>query len=69
MLFKSLCFQVTLAARVDSFHESLDAKVGIDFLEEVNKKFEKWQEPPPVKKVITCFIDFIFPLISHILHA
>uniref|UniRef100_A0A8C9UXE8 U4/U6 small nuclear ribonucleoprotein Prp31 n=1 Tax=Scleropages formosus TaxID=113540 RepID=A0A8C9UXE8_SCLFO len=35
----------TLAARVDSFHESADGK------EEIERKFDKWQEPPPVKQV------------------
>uniref|UniRef100_A0A673KBL7 U4/U6 small nuclear ribonucleoprotein Prp31 n=1 Tax=Sinocyclocheilus rhinocerous TaxID=307959 RepID=A0A673KBL7_9TELE len=35
----------TLASRVDSFHESVDGK------EEIERKFDKWQEPPPVKQV------------------
>uniref|UniRef100_A0A8B9RCS2 U4/U6 small nuclear ribonucleoprotein Prp31 n=1 Tax=Astyanax mexicanus TaxID=7994 RepID=A0A8B9RCS2_ASTMX len=35
----------TLASRVDSFHESADGK------EEIERKFDKWQEPPPVKQV------------------
>ncbi|XP_039597520.1 U4/U6 small nuclear ribonucleoprotein Prp31 [Polypterus senegalus] len=41
----------TLAARVDSFHESADGKVGYDLKEEIERKFDKWQEPPPVKQV------------------
>lgn len=41
----------TLAARVDSFHESIDGKVGYDLKEEIERKFDKWQEPPPVKQV------------------
>ncbi|NXN33684.1 PRP31 protein, partial [Nycticryphes semicollaris] len=41
----------TLAARVDSFHESQDGKVGYDLKEEIERKFDKWQEPPPVKQV------------------
>uniref|UniRef100_UPI00358EF388 U4/U6 small nuclear ribonucleoprotein Prp31 n=1 Tax=Myxine glutinosa TaxID=7769 RepID=UPI00358EF388 len=41
----------TLAARVDSFHESTDGKVGFELKEEVEKKFDKWQEPPPAKQV------------------
>ncbi|XP_067402555.1 U4/U6 small nuclear ribonucleoprotein Prp31 isoform X1 [Emydura macquarii macquarii] len=46
----------TLAARVDSFHESPEGKVGIknvgyDLKEEIERKFDKWQEPPPVKQV------------------
>ncbi|KAJ8392816.1 hypothetical protein AAFF_G00070200 [Aldrovandia affinis] len=49
-----------LAARVDSFHESVDGKVraqgrvtkvGYDLKEEIERKFDKWQEPPPVKQV------------------
>uniref|UniRef100_A0A8C1JH64 U4/U6 small nuclear ribonucleoprotein Prp31 n=1 Tax=Cyprinus carpio TaxID=7962 RepID=A0A8C1JH64_CYPCA len=41
----------TLSARVDSFHESVDGKVGYDLKEEIERKFDKWQEPPPVKQV------------------
>ena len=41
----------TLAARIDSFHESLDGAAGRKLLEEIEKKFDKWQEPPPVKEV------------------
>ncbi|XP_015679146.1 U4/U6 small nuclear ribonucleoprotein Prp31-like, partial [Protobothrops mucrosquamatus] len=41
----------TLAARVDSFHESPEGKVGYDLKEELERKFDKWQEPPPVKQV------------------
>uniref|UniRef100_A0A8C2E2F7 U4/U6 small nuclear ribonucleoprotein Prp31 n=1 Tax=Cyprinus carpio TaxID=7962 RepID=A0A8C2E2F7_CYPCA len=41
----------TLAARVDSFHESTDGKVGYDLKEEIERKFDKWQEPPPVKQI------------------
>ncbi|XP_048477054.1 U4/U6 small nuclear ribonucleoprotein Prp31 [Rhincodon typus] len=41
----------TLAARVDSFHESAEGKVGYDLKEEIERKFDKWQEPPPVKQV------------------
>ncbi|NWU88249.1 PRP31 protein, partial [Onychorhynchus coronatus] len=36
----------TLAARVDSFHESQDGKVGYELKEEIEHKFDKWQEPP-----------------------
>ena len=39
-----------LAARIDSFHESLDATLGRKFLEEIEKKLDKMQEPPPVKE-------------------
>ncbi|XP_012684655.1 U4/U6 small nuclear ribonucleoprotein Prp31 [Clupea harengus] len=41
----------TLASRVDSFHESSGGKVGYDLKEEIERKFDKWQEPPPVKTV------------------
>lgn len=43
--------KVTLCSRIDSFHEKLDGEAGRLFLEEIEKKFEKWQEPPPVKEV------------------
>ena len=41
----------TLAARVDSFHESSDGTVGDSLLAEIEQKIEKWLEPPPVKTV------------------
>jgi len=41
--------KVTLAARIDSFHENLDGSAGRKLLEEIEKKFDKLQEPPPVK--------------------
>ena len=40
----------TLAARVDSFHESADVSLGQQLRNELEKKLEKWQEPPPVKE-------------------
>jgi len=43
--------QVTIAARIDSFHENPDGKIGLDMKHEIAAKFEKWQEPPPVKQV------------------
>lgn len=46
-----LANKVTLAARVDSFHQSQDGTIGEQFLLEVEKKIDKWQEPPPVKQV------------------
>eukprot|EP01102_Stenamoeba_stenopodia_P001186 TRINITY_DN11033_c0_g1_i1.p1 TRINITY_DN11033_c0_g1~~TRINITY_DN11033_c0_g1_i1.p1 ORF type:complete len:539 (+),score=141.61 TRINITY_DN11033_c0_g1_i1:49-1617(+) len=39
----------TIAARVDSFHESPRGDKGIKLRAEVEKKIEKWQEPPPAK--------------------
>ncbi|CAG2244187.1 PRPF31 [Mytilus edulis] len=41
----------TLAARVDSFHESVDGKVGDQLAADIEQKLEKLQEPPPVKHV------------------
>lgn len=37
----------TLCARVDAFHESARGEVGRRFREEIQRKIEKWQEPPP----------------------
>ena len=39
----------TLAARVDSFHESSGGEVGQDLRDQVQKKIDKILEPPPVK--------------------
>ncbi|KAK2154840.1 hypothetical protein LSH36_256g05012 [Paralvinella palmiformis] len=41
----------TLAARVDSFHESHDGTVGDRLKADIDEKLEKLQEPPPVKTV------------------
>ncbi|XP_041364457.1 U4/U6 small nuclear ribonucleoprotein Prp31-like [Gigantopelta aegis] len=41
----------TLAARVDSFHESLDGTVGDSLRAEIELKMDKMTEPPPVKTV------------------
>lgn len=48
---RQVASKCALAARVDSFHESLDGKVGMNLRAEVESKFDKWQEPPPVKQV------------------
>jgi U4/U6 small nuclear ribonucleoprotein PRP31 len=40
----------TLAARVDFTRGDLSAKIGQDLREEIRKKIEKWQEPPPPKQ-------------------
>jgi U4/U6 small nuclear ribonucleoprotein PRP31 len=40
-----------LAARVDAQHESTDGHIGQEMREEVEKKADKLQEPPPVKRV------------------
>lgn len=39
-----------MAARVDSFHESVDGNMGRALFEDIEQKFEKWQEPPPFKE-------------------
>nr|CAG4635456.1 EOG090X06EY [Artemia franciscana] len=41
----------TLAARIDSSHESPDGKYGREMVTEIVKKLDKLQEPPPVKSV------------------
>ncbi|CAH1793713.1 unnamed protein product [Owenia fusiformis] len=41
----------TLAARVDSFHESSDGHVGDNLRAEIDEKLDKLQEPPPVKAI------------------
>ncbi|XP_023329470.1 U4/U6 small nuclear ribonucleoprotein Prp31 [Eurytemora carolleeae] len=41
----------TLAARVDSFHQSTDGHVGLEYKEELEKKVDKLVEPPPVKNI------------------
>ena len=43
--------KITLAARVDSFHESTDGHLGGEYKDEILKKVDKLQEPPPVKAV------------------
>ncbi|XP_022909633.1 U4/U6 small nuclear ribonucleoprotein Prp31 [Onthophagus taurus] len=41
----------TLAARVDACHESPDGRIGRLLRDEIEKKLDKLQEPPPVKFV------------------
>lgn len=43
--------KTTLAARVDANHESVTGEIGLQFKEEVERKLDKLQEPPPVKFV------------------
>lgn len=38
-----------LAARVDASHQSFNGEIGLQFKEEIEKKLDKLQEPPPVK--------------------
>ena len=39
----------SLMARVDAFGESANGSTGRKFAEEITKKIEKWQEPPPAR--------------------
>lgn len=41
----------SLAARVDSFHESVDGSSGQALRADIEKKFDKLVEPPPKKEV------------------
>ncbi|XP_043190390.1 U4/U6 small nuclear ribonucleoprotein Prp31-like [Amphibalanus amphitrite] len=43
--------KVALAARVDSFHECPSGHVGRGLRDEIERKLDKMQEPPPVKAV------------------
>lgn len=40
-----------MAARVDAFHQCPDGAMGQMYREEIEKKLDKLQEPPPVKFV------------------
>lgn len=40
-----------MAARVDACHESVHGEIGLKFKEDIEKKLDKLQEPPPVKFV------------------
>ncbi|VDM77908.1 unnamed protein product [Strongylus vulgaris] len=46
---KILAAKCTLAARVDSLHESPNGAIGMHLLDQVRTKMEKLLEPPPVK--------------------
>ncbi|CAH8439318.1 unnamed protein product [Dicrocoelium dendriticum] len=46
-----LANKFALAARVDLFHEATDGRIGEKLMLEVERKFDKWLEPPPVKTV------------------
>jgi U4/U6 small nuclear ribonucleoprotein PRP31 len=41
--------KAALAARVDAAHEAVNGEVGTGFREDIEKKLDKLQEPPPVK--------------------
>ncbi|XP_039746615.1 U4/U6 small nuclear ribonucleoprotein Prp31 [Pararge aegeria] len=48
---KLVSTKLTLAARVDACHESTDGQIGRQLRENIEKKLDKLQEPPPVKFV------------------
>ena len=43
--------KATLASRIDSFHSYPNGSEGLRMREEIEKKLDKLQEPPPVKAV------------------
>lgn len=49
-----LAAKLTLTARVDSIRGDPTGKTGRTLREEIRKKIEKWQEPPPPK--IPCYV-------------
>ncbi|RRT44164.1 hypothetical protein GW17_00045980, partial [Ensete ventricosum] len=60
-----LAAKSTLAARVDSIRGDPTGKTGRNLREEIRKKIEKWQEPPPAKQpkplpLSALFCMFIF---------
>ncbi|CAH0406614.1 unnamed protein product [Chilo suppressalis] len=48
---KLVSTKLTLASRVDACHDSTDGHIGRQLREEIEKKLDKLQEPPPVKFV------------------
>jgi U4/U6 small nuclear ribonucleoprotein PRP31 len=46
---KIIAAKCTLAARVDSLHESPDGGIGRDLSQQIHQKIDKLLEPPPVK--------------------
>jgi U4/U6 small nuclear ribonucleoprotein PRP31 len=45
-----LAAKTTLAARVDSIRGDPSGKTGRSLKDDIHKKIEKWQEPPPAKQ-------------------
>lgn len=43
--------KAVLAARIDACHESIHGEIGLKFKEDIERKLDKLQEPPPVKFV------------------
>lgn len=48
---RQVATKCTLCARVDAFHEAPHGEVGRRFREEIERKIQKWQEPPPPKAI------------------
>ncbi|RKP18473.1 Nop domain-containing protein [Rozella allomycis CSF55] len=46
-----IAYKAALAARVDACKEAPDGSVGRNLKQEIDSKFEKFQEPPPLKKI------------------
>lgn len=49
-VYRLVSGKCTIAARVDSFHSSPHGTVGAKLREEIEKKIDKWMEPPPARK-------------------
>jgi hypothetical protein len=50
LLFFQLAAKVALAARIDAFQEDSTGNKGQDMRDDLEKRLEKWQEPPPPKR-------------------
>lgn len=61
---KLVAAKLTLAARVDCFHEAAGGDVGKKLLEQIYEKFDKWQEPPPSKQTKVKLDDYIFQVLT-----
>lgn len=46
---RTIANKCTLAARVDSLHESPDGEIGRGLMDQISQKIEKMLEPPPTK--------------------
>eukprot|EP00708_Paratrimastix_pyriformis_P002704 GAFH01001457.1.p1 GENE.GAFH01001457.1~~GAFH01001457.1.p1 ORF type:complete len:519 (+),score=182.39 GAFH01001457.1:54-1610(+) len=46
-----LAGRVALCSRLDYFHDQPEGGQGLEYKEEILKKIEKWQEPPPPKQI------------------
>jgi U4/U6 small nuclear ribonucleoprotein PRP31 len=48
---RMIAAKCALAARIDKCHESVDGAKGREMLEEIKRKLEKLQEPPPTRNI------------------